>query len=79
MLAGDRISEETAAACPALVRVTSPSPPVASSMRRDAPATRPAELAGIGYDGWQVIEMREQASGLATVETSVHFARRACG
>ena len=76
MLGGDAIGAEVAATGAALAHYHIAEPGLGPF---DAPVCAhdeaAAALAGTGYAGWAVVEMREQPSGLAAVDVTVRFAR----
>ena len=77
-LAGDRIEEEIAATGAGLAHFHIAEPEL-GGFGTPLPAHGLAALAlrSSGYEGWVVIEMREQEAGLDAVETAVRFAREA--
>ncbi len=76
MLAGDRIEAEIAATGAGLAHFHIAEPEL-GGFAAPAPDHRLAALAlrSAGYEGWAVIEMREQEGGLDAVEAAVRFAR----
>lgn len=76
MLGGDAIEDEIAATGPSLAHYHIAEPGLGPF---DRPACAHGEaaaaLGAIAYQGWRVIEMREQPSGLAAVAAAVGFAR----